>query len=70
MAPVSQRTYSVTGMTCEHCVLSVREKVAEVAGVSDVDVDLASSRLTVTGERFSDDAVRAAVAEAGYEVTA
>lgn len=70
MAPVSQRTYSVTGMTCEHCVLSVREEVAEVAGVSDVDVDLASGRLTVTGERFSDDAVRAAVAEAGYEVTA
>ncbi|MBX5470322.1 MAG: cation transporter, partial [Thermoleophilaceae bacterium] len=34
MAPVSQRTYSVTGMTCEHCVLSVREEVAEVAGVS------------------------------------
>ncbi|MBX5469578.1 MAG: heavy-metal-associated domain-containing protein [Thermoleophilaceae bacterium] len=57
-------------MTCEHCVLSVREEVAEVAGVSDVDVDLASGRLTVTGERFSDDAVRAAVAEAGYEVTA
>jgi copper chaperone len=63
-------TYTVQGMTCEHCVLSVREEVSEVPGVSAVDVDLASGRLTVTGESFSDDAVRAAVADAGYEVAA
>ena len=62
------RTYTVSGMTCSHCVLSVREEVSEVAGVSDVDVDLASGRLTVTGESVSDEAVKAAVADAGYEV--
>ena len=64
------RTYAVQGMTCDHCVLSVREEVSEVGGVSAVDVELASGRLTVTGPRVSDDAVRAAVAEAGYEVAA
>ena len=64
----SARTYTISGMTCDHCVLSVREEVSEVAGVRDVDVDLSSGRMTVSGESVSDDAVRAAVAEAGYEV--
>ena len=62
------RTYTVSGMTCSHCVLSVREEVSEVAGVQDVDIDLASGRLTVIGESVSDEAVKAAVADAGYEV--
>jgi copper chaperone CopZ len=60
--------YVVAGMTCAHCVSSVREEVSEVAGVGAVDVDLASGRMTVSGEGVSDEAVRAAVAEAGYEV--
>jgi len=64
------RDYAVQGMSCAHCVLSVREEVSEVPGVSAVDVDLASGRMTVSGERIDDDAVRAAVADAGYEVAA
>ena len=60
----------VSGMTCNHCVMSVREEVAEVPGVTAVDVDLASGRLTVEGEGYSPEAIRAAVAEAGYEVIA
>ena len=60
-------TYGVSGMTCEHCVRSVTEEVSEVPGVTAVDVDLASGRLTVTGAA-DDDAVRAAVVEAGYQV--
>jgi copper ion binding protein len=67
---IETRTYAVEGMTCDHCVLSVREEVSEVGGVSAVDVELASGRLTVTGRQVSDDAVRDAVAEAGYEVAA
>ncbi|MBJ7521247.1 MAG: heavy-metal-associated domain-containing protein [Solirubrobacteraceae bacterium] len=63
------REYTVTGMTCGHCVSSVREEVGEIAGVDTVDVDLASGRLTVTGDDVSDDAVRRAVADAGYEVS-
>jgi len=62
------REYTVSGMTCSHCVISVREEVSEVEGVDAIDVNLASGRLTVEGQGFSDDAVRAAVAEAGYEV--
>ena len=62
------RAYAVQGMTCAHCVMSVREEVAEVSGVTAVDVDLASGRMSVTGEGVDDGAVREAVAEAGYRV--
>jgi copper chaperone len=62
------RTYTVQGMTCSHCAVSVHEEVSEVAGVGNVDVDLASRRVTVSGEGFTDDGVRAAVEAAGYEV--
>jgi copper chaperone CopZ len=63
-----QTTYAVRGMTCSHCALSVREAVSEVAGVAAVEVDLASGRLSVSGAGVDPHAVRAAVAEAGYEV--
>jgi copper chaperone len=65
---MSTSTYTVSGMTCGHCVASVTEEVSEVAGVTDVQVDLESGRLTVTGEA-DETAVRAAVEEAGYSVT-
>lgn len=64
------RTYTVSGMTCSHCVASVTEEVGEVEGVEDVSVVLESGQVTVTGEGFTDEAVAAAVAEAGYKVEA
>jgi copper ion binding protein len=63
------RSYTVSGMTCTHCVASVREEVSEVGGVSAVDVELSSGRLIVSGDAIDDEAIRAAVGEAGYEVT-
>ena len=62
------REYHVAGMSCTHCVSSVREEVSEIPGVRAVEIDLATGRLVVAGEGVSDDAVAAAVAEAGYEV--
>ena len=60
-------TYTVTGMTCGHCVDAVTEEVTALPGVTAVDVDLASGRLTVTSDApVDEDAVRAAVDEAGY----
>ncbi len=61
-------TYTVSGMTCGHCVASVTEEVGEVAGVQSVDVVLETGAVTVTGEGVSDEAVKAAVEEAGYAV--
>jgi copper chaperone len=60
-------TYVVSGMTCEHCVNSVRNEIGRIPGVSAVDVDLSSGGVTVTSAGPLDvDAVRAAVDEAGY----
>ena len=66
---MTSRTYTVTGMTCGHCVSSVTEEVGAVPGVSTVDVTLESGRLVVTGEELDDTAVLAAVEEAGYTAT-
>jgi copper chaperone len=70
MSPDSTRKYSVSGMSCGHCEMSVREEVAEIAGVEEIAIDLESGALTVSGAGFSDDAIRSAVADAGYQVVA
>ena len=63
------QTWTVTGMTCGHCVASVTEEVSELPGVQDVDVVLETGTVTVTSsEPLDDDAVRAAVEEAGYQL--
>lgn len=66
LGPMST-TYTVTGMTCGHCVASVKEEVGEVPGVTAVDVDLVSGRVSITGAA-DDSLVRAAIKEAGYQV--
>ncbi len=66
---MSQSTYTVTGMTCGHCVSSVTEEISEIDGVTDVAVDLPSGAVTVTSRNGLDDAdVRTAVEEAGYQL--
>ena len=62
-------TYTVNGMTCSHCVMSVTEEIAALDGVTDVAVDLPTGAVAVTSDRPLDEAqVRAAVEEAGYEL--
>jgi copper chaperone CopZ len=65
-----ESTYTVEGMSCEHCVRAVTGELAGLAGVSEVDVDLAAGRVRVVSDTLLDDgAVRQAVDAAGYEVT-
>jgi copper ion binding protein len=59
--------YSVTGMTCQHCVNAITSEVGQVDGVSSVMVDLGAKTVTVDGGA-DDAAVRAAIDEAGYTV--
>lgn len=62
-------TYTVSGMTCGHCVASVTEEVQEIQGVEDVAVDLESGAVTITSaEPVGEEAVRSAVEEAGYQL--
>lgn len=63
------QTYTVTGMTCGHCVASVTEEVQEIPGIEGVDVVLESGSLTITSSEPVDEAaVRTAVEEAGYHL--
>lgn len=65
----SSSTYAVQGMTCDHCAGAVTEEVTKIPGVTDVAVDVAAGRLTVTSsEPVPASAVTEAVEEAGYEV--
>ena len=62
-------TYTVTGMTCGHCVNAVTSELTGLDGVEDVQVDLGTGQVTVTSAApLSDESVRAAVDEAGYEL--
>jgi copper chaperone len=66
---MSVNSYTVTGMTCSHCVHAVKSEVGEVNGVAAVDVDLETGKLTVTsGEPVDVAQIREAVEEAGYEL--
>ena len=61
------RTYSVPGISCGHCKSAIEGEVTPLDGVESAVVDIDAKTLTVTGDA-SEDAVRAAVDEAGYEV--
>ena len=67
---MTEATYSVSGMTCDHCVQAVRSEVGKVPGVASVTVDLAAGQVRVQSPEPVDlAAVRAAVEEAGFELT-
>ena len=62
-------TYSVTGMTCAHCVQAVTTELSGLPGVDGVDVDLGTGTVTVTSAApLATEDVRSAVDEAGYEL--
>jgi copper chaperone len=66
---MSRDVFTVKGMTCGHCVKAVKSEVSRIDGVSAVDVELQSGRVTVDSQHPLDrEALRLAVEEAGYEL--
>jgi len=65
-----RKLLTVEGMSCGHCVMHVKSALEDVAGVKSVEVDLLKKSAMVDGEALSEAALKAAVAEAGYRVTA
>ncbi|PWI27531.1 copper ion binding protein [Pseudoglutamicibacter cumminsii] len=65
-------TLNVTGMTCHHCVSSVKEELGEIAGVTNVDVALNTGGTSVVtfdaDASVTDDQIRDAIDEAGYDI--
>ncbi|MEV4110963.1 heavy-metal-associated domain-containing protein [Nonomuraea sp. NPDC049695] len=67
---MTETTYGVSGMACGHCAAFVTEEIERIPGVGAVAVDVEGGTVTVTSDRDLDAAdVRAAVEEAGYELT-
>lgn len=66
---ITTATYSVSGMTCDHCVRAVTTELVLLPGVRSVDVDLAEGAVIVTSDGPLDvDQVREAIDEAGYSL--
>ena len=62
---LTESTYTVPGMHCGHCERAVSAELEQVAGVESVDVDLETKLVSVRGSNL-DDALRAAIEDAGY----
>jgi len=66
---MATQTYTVTGMTCGHCVSAVSEEIGALPGVEAVRIDLATGRVEVdAAQPLTDQSVAAAVDEAGYQL--
>jgi copper ion binding protein len=61
-------TYSVPGISCEHCRVAIDTEVSRLDGVATVDVDLAARQVAVSGPGLDDAAIRSAIDDAGYDV--
>ena len=65
----TSHTYTVPGMSCEHCRTAIETSVGRVPGVLAIEVDLDAKQVAVTGDGTVDDArVVAAIDDAGYDV--
>jgi copper ion binding protein len=63
-----KKKLNIEGMSCMHCVKHVKEALSEVAGVKSVDVNLEGKYAIVEVDNASEEAMKAAVADAGYDV--
>ena len=64
---MSEISYTVSAISCDHCAAAITGEVGRVAGVRDVVVDVAAKLVTVRGDDLDDGALRAAIDEAGYD---
>jgi copper chaperone len=63
-------TFNVPDISCNHCKHAIESEVAQLPGVASVDVDVKAKTVTVVAEQLDDQAIVAAIDEAGYKVAA
>lgn len=61
-------TLNVSGMSCQHCVASVKQSLEQVEGVESATPDLDTGNVVISGEDLDEDKLKAAVRQAGYSV--
>lgn len=63
-----KKTIIIEGMSCNHCVMVVKNTLSGIEGISQVDVELDNRRAIVEGEAISDEILKEKIEEAGYNV--
>lgn len=63
-----KKKLNIEGMSCNHCVMHVKNALMEVEGVKSVEVNLGSKYALVEGENLNDEKMKAEVEDAGYDV--
>ena len=63
-----KKTIIIEGMSCNHCVMAVKNVLSEIEGVSNVEVELDNNKAIVEGKNLLDNTLKEAVEEAGYDV--
>jgi copper chaperone CopZ len=62
-------TINVEGMSCQHCVANVKGKLEALAEVTTATPSLDDKNIVIEGDNLNMDAIKQAVADAGYSVT-
>ena len=65
-----RKIISIDGMSCQHCVGHVENALKGLSGASSIKVDLKKNQAEMKTDTVSDEAIKAAIADAGYTVSA
>ncbi len=60
----------IEGMTCSHCVMSVKKELSKLSGVIVEDVQIGSARIQIDEQKVDEHTLRNAIDEAGYKIIA
>ena len=63
-----KKIVSIEGMSCNHCVMAVKNALNELAGVKSVEVDLKGKKAEIVGDSLDDEKIKEAIEDAGYKV--
>ncbi|MBU5316490.1 cation transporter [Clostridium bornimense] len=62
------KVIKIEGMSCEKCVAHVKEALEDIAGIENVTVDLKEGKAVVEGSNVSDEVIKEAIEDEGYDV--
>ncbi len=65
---MAEITLKIEGMSCQHCVMSVKKAIDSVEGVSSSDVTIGSARVIYDDDKASEELIKDAINKAGYKV--
>ncbi|TVR71418.1 MAG: copper chaperone [Sphaerobacteraceae bacterium] len=68
---MTERTYTVPDVSCEHCVSAITKELTQINGVQVVNVDLETKKVTVVADdSVADQQIREGIDEAGFDISA